>query len=59
MNEVKIKIEFNAYYNKRKGVFDEGGVYPILEYLKDNKYETNIDKICKVYQEYQNQLKDC
>lgn len=27
------------------------------EYLKDNKYETNIDKICKVYQEYQNQLK--
>lgn len=27
------------------------------EYLKDNKYEPHIDDICKVYQEYQNQLK--
>ena len=37
MNEVKIKIDFNAYYNEKKGIFDDGGVYPILEYLKDNK----------------------
>lgn len=28
------------------------------EYLNDNKYELNIDKICKVYAEYQKQLKD-
>ena len=37
MNKVKIKINFNAYYNEKKGIFDDGGVYPILEYLKDNK----------------------
>ncbi len=27
------------------------------EYLKDSKYEPNIDKICAVYTEYQNQLR--
>ncbi|MBQ7352274.1 MAG: UvrD-helicase domain-containing protein [Clostridia bacterium] len=28
------------------------------EYLRDNKYQPNIDEICKVYAEYQNQLKN-
>ena len=45
MNEVKIKIDFNAYYNERKGVFDDGGVYPILEYLKDNKLKDALRKL--------------
>ena len=30
---------------------------PPDEYLKDNRYEPNIDIICKVYAEYQNQLR--
>lgn len=28
------------------------------EYLKDNKYEPDIEEICRVYREYQNQLKN-
>lgn len=45
MNEVKIKINFNAYYNEKKGVFDEGGVYPILEYLKDNRLKDVVVRL--------------
>ncbi|MGN0960964.1 MAG: ATP-dependent helicase, partial [Christensenellales bacterium] len=28
------------------------------EYLKENKYQPNIDEFCRVYREYQRQLKD-
>ena len=45
MNEVKIKIDFNAYYNEKKGIFDDGGVYPILEYLKDNKLKDVVVRL--------------
>lgn len=45
MNEVKIKINFNAYYNEKKGIFDDGGVYPILEYLKDNKLKDALVRL--------------
>ena len=45
MNEVKIKIDFNAYYNEKKGIFDDGGVYPILEYLKDNKLKDALVRL--------------
>lgn len=36
MNDIHLKIDFNAYYNEKKKVF-EGGLYPILEYFKANK----------------------
>lgn len=45
MNKVKIKINFNAYYNEKKGIFDDGGVYPILEYLKDNKLKDALVRL--------------
>lgn len=45
MNEVKIKIDFNAYYNEKKSIFDDGGVYPILEYLKDNKLKDVVVRL--------------
>ena len=45
MNEVKIKIKFNAYYNEKKGIFNDGGVYPILEYLKDNKLKDALVRL--------------
>lgn len=45
MNEVKIKIDFNAYYNEKKGIFDDGGVYPILEYLKANKLKDVVVRL--------------
>ena len=35
-NNVNIKIGFNAYYSEKSKKFD-GGLYPILQYLKDNK----------------------
>jgi hypothetical protein len=39
MNKVNLDIEFDAYYNERKEKFDEGGLYPFLEYLKGKKLE--------------------
>ena len=45
MNEVKIKIDFNAYYSEKKGVFNDGGIYPILEYLKDNKLKDALVRL--------------
>ena len=45
MNKVKIKINFNAYYNEKKGIFDDGGVYPILEYLKDSKLKDALVRL--------------
>ena len=35
MKQVDLKIEFSAYYNKKRETFD-GGLYPILEYIKEN-----------------------
>lgn len=45
MKEVNLKIEFNAYYNERKGVFYDGGIYPILEYIKDNKLKNVLVRL--------------
>ena len=45
MNEVKIKIDFNAYYSENKGVFNDGGIYPILEYLNDNKLKDALVRL--------------
>ena len=45
MNEVKIKIDFNAYYSEKKGVFNDGGIYPILEYLKNNKLKDALVRL--------------
>ena len=45
MNEVKIKINFNAYYSEKKRVFNDGGIYPILEYLKDNKLKDALVRL--------------
>lgn len=45
MKEVNLKIEFNAYYNERKGVFDDGGIYPILEYIKNNKLKNVLVRL--------------
>ena len=39
MDNVNIDIDFCAYYNSKKKIFDEGGVYPFLEYLKGKKLE--------------------
>ena len=36
MKQVDLKVEFDAYYNKKSETFD-GGLYPILEYIKENK----------------------
>lgn len=35
MSNVNLKIEFNAYYSEKRKTFD-GGIYEILQYLKDN-----------------------
>lgn len=45
MNEVKIKIDFNAYYSEKKGVFNDGGIYPILEYLRDNNLKDALVRL--------------
>jgi hypothetical protein len=34
-NIINIKVDFNAYYSEKSKKFD-GGLYPILQYLKDN-----------------------
>lgn len=45
MKEVNLKIDFNAYYNEKKGVFDDGGVYPILEYIKNNNLKNVLVRL--------------
>lgn len=37
MNGPELEIEFSAYYNERKEEFDEGGLYPFLEYCQESK----------------------
>jgi hypothetical protein len=36
MENIKLDIEFGAYYSEKSKTFD-GGIYPFLEYLKSNK----------------------
>lgn len=36
MENIKLDIEFGAYYSEKSKTFD-GGIYPFLEYLKNNK----------------------
>lgn len=54
MKGPELKIEFCAYYNDKKEKFDEGGVYPFLEYCQQSKpkdvivridYEMGFDEI--------------
>jgi hypothetical protein len=35
MKNVNLKINFDSYYNEKSKTFD-GGIYEILQYLKDN-----------------------
>lgn len=37
MNGPELEIEFSAYYNEKKEKFDEGGLYPFLEYCQSSK----------------------
>lgn len=37
MKSPELEIEFSAYYNERKEKFDEGGLYPFLEYCQQSK----------------------
>lgn len=37
MKGPELEIEFSAYYNERKEKFDEGGLYPFLEYCQQSK----------------------
>ena len=39
-----IKVSFNAYYSEKSKKFD-GGLYPILEYIKDNKLKNVIVRL--------------
>lgn len=54
MKGPELKIEFCAYYNDKKEKFDEGGLYPFLEYCQSSKpkdvvvrvdYEMGFDEI--------------
>ena len=54
MKGPELKIEFRAYYNDKKEKFDEGGLYPFLEYCQSSKpkdvvvrvdYEMGFDEI--------------
>lgn len=54
MKGPELKIEFCAYYNDKKEKFDEGGLYPFLEYCQLSKpkdvvvrvdYEMGFDEI--------------
>lgn len=54
MKGPELKIEFCAYYNDKKEKFDEGGIYPFLEYCQQSKpkdvivridYEMGFDEI--------------
>ena len=37
MKGPELEIEFSAYYNEKKEKFDEGGLYPFLEYCQQSK----------------------
>ena len=37
MKGPELKIEFCGYYNGKKEKFDEGGLYPFLEYCQSSK----------------------
>ena len=39
-----LKVEFNGYYSEKSKKFD-GGLYPILEYIKDNKLKNVIVRL--------------
>lgn len=56
IKELAVEEDVAKYCDYHISKAKNQGLTP-AEYLKDNKYETNIDVICKVYQEYQNQLK--
>ena len=56
IKELAVEEDVAKYCDYHISKAKNQGLTP-AEYLRDNKYETNIDKICKVYQEYQNQLK--
>lgn len=54
MKGPELKIEFCAYYNDKKEKFDEGGLYPFLEYCQSSKpkdvvvrvdYDMDFDEI--------------
>lgn len=54
MKGPELQIEFCAYYNDKKEKFDEGGLYPFLEYCQSSKpkdvvvrvdYEMGFDEI--------------
>ena len=54
MKGPELKIEFCAYYNNKKEKFDEGGLYPFLEYCQSSKpkdvvvrvdYDMDFDEI--------------
>ncbi len=55
IKELKCEEDHN-YYSYHISKAKNQGCTP-SEYLKENKYEKNIDEICKVYREYQSQLK--
>lgn len=44
MINVNLKIDFNAYYSERSKTFD-GGIYKILQHLKDNKLKDVIVRL--------------
>ncbi len=56
IKELAVEEDVAKYCDYHISKAKNQGLTP-AEYLKDNKYETNIDVICKVYAEYQNQLK--
>lgn len=44
MELINIKVNFDAYYNEKKETFD-GGLYPILEYIKSNTLKNAIVRL--------------
>lgn len=45
MKGPELKIEFCAYYNNKKEKFDEGGLYPFLEYCQSSKPKDVVVRI--------------
>ena len=45
MKGPELKIEFRAYYNDKKEKFDEGGLYPFLEYCQSSKPKDVVVRI--------------
>lgn len=44
IKNINIKISFNAYYSEKSKKFD-GGLYPILEYIKENTLKNAIVRL--------------